>query len=189
MRFFFVHVPKTGGHTVTHFFARDKKRVWRNNFSTLNEGLGIHSGVQAVASRLGPSFGEYYSFAFYRNTWDWAFSLYRYIAKTHNHALHDRVKDLTFEEYVMDVAADFYRPQAPLVSLNKRQAVVQLEDFRDFGVLFPKILSDLGYGDLKFKSYNVSHNKTDYKSVYTKEMINKIGNIYEEDIEFFNFKF
>lgn len=189
MRFFFVHVPKTGGHTVTHFFARDGRRVWRNDFSTLNEGLGIHSGAPEVAERLGPAFDEYFSFAFYRNTWDWAFSLYRYIRQTRNHALHEQVRPLSFEQYVTDVAEGFYRPQAPMVSLNGARAVTRLEDFRDFPRLLPEILRDLGYENLTFKSYNVSGETTSYRDVYTREMMVKIGDIYAEDIAFFGFRF
>ena len=78
MRFYFVHVPKTGGMSVAHFFFPDGQlRTGRLDLSLKNDALGIHDGVEKILPLLGETWSDYFSFAFYRNSWDWSFSLYR----------------------------------------------------------------------------------------------------------------
>lgn len=189
MRFCFIHVPKTGGHTITRFFAKDRKRVWRNDFSSLNERLPIHAGYKEMHDRMGGEIDSYFSFAFYRNTWDYIYSVYRYVRRTPLHPKYVQLSNLSFEDFVLYEAQDFYRPQAPLVSMNGHRCVTRLEDFRGFGSAFRSILHDLGYEPIEIGSHNVSKDGSDYKQAYTKEMVRKIGDLYEEDIEFFRFKF
>lgn len=190
MKFYFVHVPKTGGMSVAHFFFPDGQlRTGRLDLSLKNDALGIHDGVQKILPLLGETWSDYFSFAFYRNSWDWSFSLYRYIRATPSHPRHLQVRDLSFEDYVDQVAADFYRPQAPMVALDGRCVVKRLEDYRDFPVRFPEILTDLGFEDVQVERRNAAPVSVDYRSVYTPRMAARIGEIYEEDIAFFNFRF
>lgn len=188
MKFFFVHVPKTGGMTVSNFFFNGSNSPQRITYSDKNTELGIHTGVERVMKLLGDDFDDYFSFAFYRNTWDWSFSLYRYIKRTKSHPIYAAVQNLTFEEYVFQVAGDFYRPQKPLIAPRDEVKVVRLEDYQNFAGTFSEILENLGYEDCDFTSHNRATAK-DYRAVYTKKMMVKIGEIYEEDIEFFGFDF
>lgn len=189
MKFFFVHVPKTGGMTVTQFFSYGKDRAWRDDFSLLNQGIGIHDGVEKIQMRLGKEMESYFSFAFYRNTWDWFFSLYRYIIRTKNHPIHHRVKDLSFEQFCFKEADVFYRPQKPLVTRDGAQSVVRLINFTEFSVEFPKILVGLGYRDVEIESRNRADVIKDYRKQYTPEMRDHVARVYSDDIDFFGFDF
>ncbi len=190
MKFYFVHVPKTGGMSVAHFFFPDGQlRTGRLDLSLKNDALGIHDGVEKILPLLGDTGSDYFSFAFYRNSWDWAFSLYRYIRVTRSHPRYEQVRGLSFEAYVDQVAADFYRPQKPLVALDDRCVVKQLEDYRDFPIRFPAILDDLGYDNVRVERRNAAPDVVDYRNVYSPKMAARIGEIYEEDIAFFNFRF
>jgi hypothetical protein len=188
MKFFFIHVPKTGGMTVSNFFFNGSNSPQRISYSEKNKELGIHTGVERVIKLLGDEFDDYFSFAFYRNTWDWSFSLYRYIKRTKSHPMYQAVHQLSFEEYVFQVAADFYRPQKPLIAPRDEMKVIRVEDYANFASTFGEILANLGYEDSEYTSHNRATAK-DYRTVYTKKMMLEIGNIYEEDIEFFQFDF
>ncbi|MEQ8689883.1 MAG: sulfotransferase family 2 domain-containing protein [Pseudomonadales bacterium] len=188
MKFFFIHVPKTGGMTVSNFFFDGSASPQRLAYSKKNEQLGIHTGIERVSRLLGDEFEDYFSFAYYRNTWDWSFSLYRYIKRTPSHPKYEAVHQLSFEEYVFQIAEDFFRPQKPLVAQGNEIRVTQLDDYQNFADSFGKVLNNLGYENSHFKSHNRATAK-DYRSVYDKKMMIKIGDIYEEDIEFFGFDF
>ncbi|MEM9096885.1 MAG: hypothetical protein AAGC79_00055 [Pseudomonadota bacterium] len=189
MRFFFVHVPKTGGMTVTRFFARGRNRAWRLERSLLNAKIGIHDGAGEIARLLGPSTERYFSFAYYRNSWDWAFSLYRYVKRTPDHEWHERVRDLSFSDYVQDVAEAFYRPQRPLVAPKGKIAVSRLEDFRALGDSLPDILEELGYDPGALCQENAAPERIDYREAYDRASQEAIARIYRDDIEFFDFRF
>ncbi|MEM8791398.1 MAG: hypothetical protein AAGE80_07260 [Pseudomonadota bacterium] len=187
MRFFFVHVPKTGGMTVTRFFAG--VRGWRQDRSLKNGQLGIHDGVEEIFGLLGPERASYFSFAYYRNSWDWAFSLYRYVKRTQGHPWHTRVKDLGFRDYVREVAAEFHRPQRPLVAPAGEIAVSRLEDFRGLQTSLPEILEELGYAPGRLGVVNAAPDRCDYRDAYDRESRAVIGQIYADDIAFFDFRF
>lgn len=189
MGFFFVHVPKTGGMSVSRFFQRGGGRNWRINRSLLNDRIGIHDGVDKVSDLLGPAMTGYFSFAYYRNTWDWAFSLYRYIRRTPGHPRHAEVRDLDFRGYVDQVAADFFRPQAPLVVKDGQVAVTRLEDFRTINDSLPEILEELGYRTDRLSAENTAPEAQPYTDAYDTHCRQKIAGIYRDDITFFDFRF
>ena len=189
MKIIFVHVPKTGGMSVTHFFSRGNSRMWRDDFSLLNAQIGIHDGVDKVYSLLGSEMRSYFSFAFYRNTWDWFFSLYRYIRRTKNHPLFSRVKNLTFEQFCFQEAEAFYRPQKPLVTLDGKQAVTRLLDFSTFPTAFPDILNSLGYDSVLVEAKNRAENRADHRLQYSTEMRDHLAKVYADDISYFGFDF
>lgn len=188
-RFFFVHVPKTGGMSVTSLFASGRGRTWRQELSPLNEGIGIHDGVLKVQSKLGDRTSDFFSFAFYRNTWDWLFSLFRYIKRTTNHPWHARVHKLSFEDFVFDIAAEFYRPQKPLVAIGNVVAVSRLEDFANVEQAMKEILGELDIDTKRLKPKNAAPERSGYREQYTRAMAARVAEIYEEDIEFFGFRF
>ena len=190
MKFFFIHVPKTGGTSVTEFFFKNNRDPKRDVFSKLNVELGIHTGVSKVKKLLESDFDQYFSFAFYRNTWDWNYSLYRYIKRTASHPKHAEVKDLTFDQYVMDFMETFYRPQKPLVCLRNKSVITRLEPFENFAPTLKEILYELGYDQRSdIAVTNAATKKVDYRDMYTNETKDKTFRVYREDIEFFNFEF
>ena len=191
MKFGFIHVPKTGGMTVTKFFVnknRDRKLL---DYSSLNQNFGIHAGVTKVNSVLGDTFDDYFLFAFYRNSYDWVFSLYNYIGRTSSHQMHSEVVGISFEEYVFNIAPKFLRPQKPLIAPNNEILVTRLEPYENFAASFRDILRELGYSKTDFRSHNRSTNAEPdaYRSAYTPKLVAKVTELYKDDIEFFGFKF
>lgn len=140
MKFGFIHVPKTGGMTVTRYFLAENRDDRLFEFSELNREFGLHTGITRVKRKIGPDFEDYYTFAFYRNTYDWLYSLYRYIRRTIQHPLHKQVSKLSFERYVLDVSPDFVRSQMPLVAPKGICRVTRLEPYENFEHAFQEIL-------------------------------------------------
>jgi len=191
MKFGFIHVPKTGGMTVTNFFMNQNKDQRLLEYSPLNEHFGIHTGVLKVKRQLGERFDDYFTFAFYRNSFDWVHSLYRYIGRTTHHPMYPEVKDITFAEYVDKVAPKFLRPQKPLIAPADECLITRLEPYENFANGFQEILLELGYPAANFKSYNVSGTKDPkaYRSAYTSKMVGQVTELYQDDIRYFGFKF
>jgi Sulfotransferase family len=87
-KFIFVHVPKTGGTSITYSFLKhlDKKndtilgclppydKISREN--KIKGGLHKHSSASDVKKELGNIYSNYFSFAFVRNPYDLILSQY-----------------------------------------------------------------------------------------------------------------
>ncbi|MEM7239534.1 MAG: hypothetical protein AAF501_17140 [Pseudomonadota bacterium] len=189
MRFAFIHVPKTGGMSVSRFFERQGGSDWRLNRSLLNDQIGIHDGIETVNGLLGPARDSFFTFAYVRNTWDWAFSLYRYIRRTPSHPRHGDVHGLDFKSYVDRVAADFFRPQAPLVCRDGAVAVTRLEEFPTLSRTLPEILEELGYRTDTLTAENTAPDPMPYCDAYDARSRDRIAEIYRDDIDFFGFRF
>lgn len=191
MKFGFIHVPKTGGMTVTRYFLKDNRDARLYEFSPTNRTFGLHSGITRVRRAVGETFDQYYTFAFYRNTYDWLFSLYRYIHRTAEHPLFPKVSKLNFEQYVLEVSPGFVRAQMPLVAPKGVCGVSRLEPYENFAAAFQDILRELGFPAETIRSYNVAEKleQNAYRSAYTPKMLDMVQELYQDDIEYFGFKF
>lgn len=191
LKFVFIHVPKTGGMTVTRFFLTSNRDPRREIFSPANAQLGIHSGVREVERLLGEDFDNYFSFAFYRNTYDWLFSLYRYIKRTPSHSMFTEVEGLDFAEYVHHIAPQFLRPQKPLIAPEGKCRITRLEPFERFEHAFQEILLEIGFNVEQIQSFNRSEggDGKSYRDAYTPELVEKVTELYADDIGYFGFRF
>jgi Sulfotransferase family len=131
-KFIFVHVPKTGGTSITfslinHLGPKDvvmgclppfEKLSWE---SKKNGGLHKHSKAFEINNSMGKSFDDYYSFAFIRNPYDLIVSQYYWWrttdAKWNKTAikLKEFVMNATFEEFVLSGRGYQKRRQFPFL--------------------------------------------------------------------------
>lgn len=128
-RFIFVHVPKAAGTSLTRELAR---------FTTFRDvevgGTGYgeklqdmyaarfdlrkHSTAQAIRAKAGPEVWRgYFVFAFVRDPYSRAYSLWRFLQKWREGPHHAQVAALSFEAFcadaaVQDGAIEIARPQA-----------------------------------------------------------------------------
>jgi hypothetical protein len=192
MKFGFIHVPKTGGMTVTNYFLNKNRDPRLLEFSSHNSNFGIHDGAGKVREVVGDDYDKYFTFAFYRNTYDWLYSLFKYISRSTAHPMHSKVKGQTFRYYIEHVAPTFLRPQRPLIAPSGKCLVTRIEPYENFAIAFQDILLELGFPKAAFKSYNVSASgkkKQSYRSAYDDHMVGKVSELYRDDIEYFGFKF
>lgn len=72
--FFFVHIPKTAGTSISTVIVNSQK--YRVNFSPTE-----HATASQIIKILGRNSKKFYSFSFVRNPWDRLNSLYHFLCQ------------------------------------------------------------------------------------------------------------
>lgn len=156
-RFCFVHIPKTGGTTITAAYephmrfddvvlggtllGEQLQAQYRQRF-----GLHKHSGARAIIQAAGPeAFGAAFSFALLRHPVDRMVSLYRWLRGMpgDRHPLHQPAASLDFDAFV-PVARPHFTSQAAHVKSDGRIAVTRLYRFEDLSLAWAEVSRRLG---------------------------------------------
>ena len=127
-QFIFVHVPKTAGTTVTRSLAplttfRDielggtKYGEAIQGMFAARFGLRKHSTATAIKAKCpGHIWRRFFVFAFIRNPYARAYSLYRFLQKWKEGPHHDLVSSLDFEGFLsLDAVASGEINTAPMI--------------------------------------------------------------------------
>lgn len=206
-KYLFVHVPKTGGTSITQVLKRDCNRPilpLRALGYTINKssdtkyeslypiiGYPYHSRANDLCRIWGPErYNELFSFAFVRNPWDMAVSLYFYIQRKWDHPQRRAVRNLGSFEAYLDWKPEYgrHRQQSDWVYDSKgTQLVKHIGRFETYEEDANAILRKLG------RSENVPHaNATKHKSYYkyyNDRTAEKVAKLYCDDIMNFGYSF
>ncbi len=181
-RFIFIHIPKTGGLSISKTFK-------------LKEG---HQSIRTFKNK-------YYSFAFVRNPWDRLISSFIYL----NRGGMGGKDIIDRDKYLLKYKGDFnyfvkyglinnmkyffnqqhLRPQYKFISDWKGKIIVN-KIFR-----FEKISDDFNQmcDLMQTERMNLPHlNKSDhnnYRNYYNSELINIVEKVYSKDIKIFNYNY
>ena len=161
-RFIFIHVPKTAGTTVTRELSalttfRDIELGGTKYGESLQDlfaarfGLRKHSTAAQIKAKCpGQIWRNFFIFAFVRNPYSRAFSVYRFLQRWKEGQHHALVASLEFEDFLRSDALqsgdiEIARPQVHWLSKNGAQVpgidfVGRLESFDDdFGFILSVI--------------------------------------------------
>lgn len=198
-RFFFVHIPKTAGTSISTVIATSKK--YRVNFSPTE-----HATASEIINILGRNSKKFYSFSFVRNPWDRLNSLYHFLCQKKLSAEKGEnwdqqgLKNKGFKAWLLD--EDFWPPylNGSGPSFQKRTQSYFLCD-EDANILIDDVFR---YENLKNELTILSKNigigferlpitkatlRDNYKYEYCSETIDFVNHFHKEDIERFNYKF
>lgn len=222
----FVHVPKVAGISIEDVFLEDLGLDFRNRMPLLlGENTNLDVGPPRISHLTAEEytsfkfipenlFNDYYKFAFVRNPYDRVHSFYKYLG--YNNLM-------SFEKFVVNYLdrlftdPDIYYFIQPMYNYIYSQDgncmvnfVGKLENINDD---FKTVCEALGFGDIKLKHKNNSHEMS-YKSKilrgsrivkkyplsikeiigssaakkeYNQEMKNVIAKLYSKDFEYFNY--
>lgn len=156
-RLCFVHIPKTGGTSITAAYEPHMRfddvvlggtvlgealqAKYRTRF-----GLHKHSGARAIRHAAGAeAFDAAFSFALLRHPVDRMISLYRWLrgSPTSGHSLRQAAATLDFDAFVA-VAREQFTSQAAHVKVDGRIAVTQLYRFDDLPHVWADVSRRLG---------------------------------------------
>ena len=120
-KFVFVHIPRTGGTSITDSLGGFKKKF--------PEGLSVlgHDTIHDVWGRVTPEqFESFYKFAVVRNPWEWSVSNWNYIRQNPLHKHHAIMAGLSFRDYVCEFAPTNEPPQWDYLAASNGEPLVDL---------------------------------------------------------------
>ena len=184
----FIHIPKTAGISLV-----------RSIFGDVT--LEGHRSVSFYKQVFKNKYSDFFTFTIVRNPWDRLYSAYKFLQKGGIN-IHDKnafethlstYKD--FEDFVLNGLNEkiiweimHFIPQHEFVCDKNGQIIVDyVGRFENLNKLVDKI-NDILKSEFKLEHYNKT-NKKDYKDIYTTEMIMKVHQIYQKDIDIFEYNF
>jgi hypothetical protein len=207
-RFAFIHVPKTGGSSISHAlrpFRDGVMRFWMNRWL---DRVGIHVNYVAphrwkrfrlhtpasVLHRQLPAdvYDGLFTFAFVRNPWDLLVSSYHFITSTPQHHRRRRTVRLdSFERYV-----DYEIRRGKLVQsrmLCDRQGRLLVDYVGRFESLhddFAEVCRRIGVTTtLPHVNRSRAEGRRDYRDYYTPALAAHVATHFAEDVERFGYRF
>lgn len=187
-RFVFVHIPKTAGKSV-------RKAIYGKA-----DGA-CHASLPVLLQQLPGERDDYFVFAFVRNPWDRLYSTYRYLSRGGNQQredLHFANTELAacgdFRGFVMEwLRADRLEdyphliPQRRFLGPGDDFGVDLVGRFEQIEADFERIASQIGVAPT-LGMENASP-PADYRDAYDDDTRAKVGQLYLEDVEAFNYSF
>ena len=184
----FIHIPKTAGVSLAKAIYGDVTFEGHRSFYFNNIALNIKNEV-------------YFSFSFVRNPFDRLYSAYKFLKEGGMNHL-DKLAFQTFlsefedfEDFILNGLNEkliyqitHFIPQHEYLCDKSGNILVdfigRFEDLESDTLLLSKRLKkDINLSHLNFNS------KLNYKEVYTDEMIYKVNQIYQKDIDIFKYTF
>ena len=214
-KFIFIHVAKVAGQSVTNALMPYAANGWQRMIAPVfpyryqlklyskirkrcNTGyfypqpLTDHARASHVLDYLGEArYREYYSFAFVRNPWARAVSIYTYALKHPRHSKHKKVVGLgSFEGYLRwhCGGGETIHQQRDYVCDSAGQLIVDFVGKQESLELdFGSVCEQLNLS-AKLQHFNASRNDS-YRDYYSDDTMQLVAEAYHEDIETFDYEF
>ena len=184
----FIHIPKTAGISLVKSIFGDVT-------------LEGHRYVSFYKQVFGNRYSDFFTFTIVRNPWDRLYSAYKFLEKGGIN-IHDSnafethlstYKD--FEDFVLKGLNEkiiweimHFIPQYEFVCDKNGKIIVDyVGKFDNLNKSLDEI-NDILKSDFELEHHNKTDNK-DYKDIYTTEMIEKVHQIYQKDIDIFEYNF
>lgn len=203
--FLFVHVPKTGGSSISEALG---EYVHRPEDHWVNRALGrvgihvnlygperirryrFHSTARILQRHMSKAtFESSFKFAFVRNPWDRMVSSYHFVAGCAAHHRHRRVaRGMNFKDYVRyEVSRGKMSQAAMLTDRSGRLLVDFVGRFERLAEDFHHVCQLLGL-PCQLGHHNRSRHR-DYREYYDPESIDLVRRHFRDEIELFGYDF
>lgn len=193
LRFAFVHIPKTGGSSMTLLLApyvnAEAKTVaagWQH---------GFHSDAlmhQPITPQTLKASRKLFKFAFVRNPWGWLASMYHSKAAKATKYGYGYKGDLSWEEFVEAVADGTVNlpAQSWWLSVNGRVAMDHVARFERFAEECCYIMGRLGLPMPDEVPHRVRRKeKRRYTDLYDARLRDLVAKVFAEDIERWGYEY
>jgi len=185
-KFIFIHIPKTGGLTITRQF---QKKI-------------IHK-TALEQRKLSPEiWDEYYKFAFVRSPWSYLVSRYFFARLKHRKGKrgYRTAVDMKFDRWVrwfIDIKKDdldgyepkYYRPLIEWVTDKKGNVIVDYVGRTEgFHKHWMKVCKDIGLKASRLPRKNTTSHRH-YSTYYTDDLRDAVADYFAPDLKAFKYKF
>lgn len=204
-QFIFVHIPKTAGSSVAwalrkHFdkpspaqrmiMSISKRLSGRSPYTQSDfQPLDVHANAARYLQLLGDKFWEMRSIAFVRNPFDLQVSLYHYIIQTPAHPAHERIKRLSFGEFLHRTCSNKRKTASQtsyLVDENGKNLVSHIGRFETLADDFYRFCNHLGVY-AKLDHINSSTRKKSFVTLYSPELVEMVVDKFRCDFDNFGY--
>lgn len=203
--FAFIHVPKTGGSSVylaLYPYGNSPEGHWSNRWLR-RAGIKVnhfapwpytrfrpHAPAAALEAWL-PSdvFQGLFKFGFVRNPWDLLVSSWNFIRQKPAHRRHKRIMALpSFADFVeYEIRRRSITQVGMLCDRNGRLLVDFVGRYEALAADFTSVCRRIGVA-ANLPKVNVSQ-RGDYRDFYSRGLIDRVGEVYAEDIDRFGYSF
>ncbi len=195
-----VHIPKCAGITMNQIIGLDNPKFFGNHYG--------HHYANFIKNKMKDKYKNYTSFCIIRNPWDRLWSSYNFM-KSGSEFIRKKNNNLnSFEDYIFDIyntkkylnvnsktnGADlYYHKQSNWVTNKNNEKIVDIiGKFEDLSSLVKTIEHDFNIDGLSQRFKSTHSNKTkkvNYREVYNQSMVNKVSEMYQDDIKLGDYKF
>jgi hypothetical protein len=200
-KFVFVHVYKCAGTSVNTVCGRyatglnppqrainrvSRKLSGRLVFQKFKQPLNQHANAQDYKDFLGDAWGDYYSFAFVRNPYDWQISLYEFARQTPSHPQHVLHLNMAFDEYISWRCSEEHKLQKSFVCDQDGDCIVDfVGKFENLASDFARAAEDIGIvATLPHRNKSIRSSVHDYYSDKTQRLV---ADTFDEDFRMFGY--
>jgi len=203
-KFIFIHVPKTGGTSVTaalepyeNYYLPKKILRWaiyrslgRQGAPKLVDSLTYRHASALEMMKAVPDFAGYFSFGFVRNPWQILVSAYNYTRQAPMHPLYKELQGVDFPAYARKYPGQVQQ-HLHLCDPTGRILVNFVGRFENLQQDFQTICSKIGLeSELPHKfPGEVETDSTNYRDYYDAETRDLVAQTHERDIEIFGYSF
>jgi len=207
-RFAFIHVPKTGGCSISQALAGWQEPVhdyWLNRWLPFvgihvnhfapyrKKRFRLHTTAAVLRGQLPAEvFAGLFKFAFVRNPWDMLVSRYAFLLNTPRHHSHRRaVRFASFAEFVECELARGKAFQSRFVCDRRGNLLVDFVGrFESLREDFARICGRLGIvAHLPHVNRSRRDDRRDWRDAYTPRLAARVAAHLAEDIERFGYRF
>lgn len=211
-RFLFIHVAKTGGRSVNQTLAKYCRRTERFNTRKLDPNvdvLGRKIALEIRPQATADQWNQYFKFAFVRNPWDRAVSMYRHIRMSREmnatgkmryldeitRRLRIQPEEFSFEVFVKAVLRDrvfdnYHWDQQIhcFTDESGRNLFDFIGRFESLQCDFEMVCRRIGF-PLKTLPHHNRTQREHYSGYYTDETSQIVADVYRDDIAMFDYAF
>lgn len=201
-----IHIPKTAGTSIENVIwpdveARTENDLWMGFIDKYHNKYQTGGLQHLTCSQIKEEIGEelynsYFKFAVVRNPWDKAVSQYLYMIEKQKYLRKfiGMNKWTSFKKYLQLIKkkkhVQWMKQKEFLFDSDGSLGVDVIIRFEDLTTQFESIATQLGLTEIQLPHANKSKkDRMHYSSYYDQETINMISEMYQEDIDQFDYQF
>lgn len=209
----FIHIPKTAGTSIERKLGnfeklnrgvqdhRSIRKIEPINLADLAKTIVstdpksfiiyFKRYLKGIQSNYNRTYHEYFKFSFVRNPWSRAFSWYKNVMRDCHHRNRFNVPDkCSLKEFINNhMDQNELKPQLQwIIDKNGKIPLDFIGRFENLENDFRYVADKLGFRDKTLPKLIVGDGQN-YSSYYDNDMINRIHEIYADEIDYFRFRF
>ena len=160
------------------------------SFGLRHKGKQQHANVRKIRAYLKKDFDRYFIFCFVRNPFEVAVSLYEYIKRTSYHYRHNKIKKMSFEDFLHYAPRELRKNCWDFISNRRGDVLVDFVGrYERLSKDFNKICKKIGVNTKLVYINKTKKKHKDYRKYYNSNCIELVKKYRQIDIEKFNYTF